>query len=309
MAYSRIRRRRVRRRRNPIRRNRVTRTRRVRTYRSRRMRLPRRSILNLTSVKKKDSMGHVTNVGTGSTTTFTTNPAIFTQNGAQPYATSIWMFSPSARDQTINAGGSDEVAVALRNSTRTYSKGYGESIQIRTNTGASWKWRRVVILNKNTTLYGTPGSPTPIYRDTAGTGMQRIVAPLNNSQFAILTEQLIVGNPGSGDSVDIFAFKFDPNRCKVLYDKTVAFNGGNQYGWSRSFNQYFPIQKTVVYNETENADSETSNYLSAPGALNSAGDILVIDFLACQSAPDPASGAPVHSLSLTLDGRYYWHER
>lgn len=132
-----------------------------RTYRRRRP-MTRKSLLNMTSEKKRDKMLNYTNVTSSSQTgsgTFTSAPAILTGGSSTPFV-AVWC--ATARDNTTSS--TDRIGnkfdVATRTASLCYMVGLKETIEIQVADGLPWQWRRICFTFKGSnSLAGTLPPP------------------------------------------------------------------------------------------------------------------------------------------------------
>ena len=185
MAYARTFRRRTYRKRAPARRPRKSSYRkRPRTRRPTRrtMRPTKRSILNLTSRKKRDVMLQTSNT---SSTGAAKAPAVGATviNGSN----GGWFYwSPTARDLDTVAGQPNTVSQeASRTSTTCFARGLSERLDIQTSSSVPWKWRRICFWTKSKEFLASASGATFNYNGwletSAGVSRAFINSFLNNN--------------------------------------------------------------------------------------------------------------------------------
>lgn len=293
--YTRRRRRaRTSRRRYAVRKTVASRGRRARKYSG--ARNSRRRILNITSIKKHDNMmpGVITPDGT-----FNLNPLTTTTGFTS-------LFCPSARRLGLHAEGE-----SARQRQTTFSVGYKERLQVDVLGGGVWKWRRVVFTYKGRSLYDQDTLwIVPYYNkvvDPTGHGvdMVRAIAQPTLDQAAHIRSVLWDGFEG-GDWGSEFTAKVDTSRITPMYDRTVTLNPGNESGMSRTFRQWYPTRKNLVYDDDEDdtAPTDGGSPVSVTGKPGM-GDLYVYDIV---YNAVPATGGN-QALTFNPEGTYYWHER
>lgn len=301
MAYSRFRRRRLRRRRNPIRRRTITRTRRVRTRRPRRSMISRRRILNVSSTKKQDAMMPWSS-NRNDTPSYTSGPILFDRT-LSFNANRTMVFVPTARDRTI-AGTSDPNSEARRTATSTYARGYAERVTISTNSGLPWRWRRIVFMFKGTSLIAD--NADQFYYERTTQGMSRLQIPTKTANDVTMDQTIFQGSLDV-DWASRMDAPLDRTRIKVVSDVTRTFNPGNQTGTSRTFNTFYPINHTLIYNDDEYGNDTLDVYFSSTHPA-SCGDMYIVDYFSSMALPEPLLSG-TSQIAVQCEGRYYWHER
>lgn len=281
-------RRRTRRSRRPIRRRPVRRRpirRRVPRRRS------RRTLLNITSQKKRDtlvpthylssswSLGGITIEGGSG-------------NGTQPF-----LFCPTARPLSIT----DNKAQNSRTSTTPYYRGYAETVRISTVTDKPWTWRRVVFAS-NAIKHASDSVRN--WYDAAPYGITRAIHPLVGTNVIPYIQGECFQGTVSVDFVDYTSGMLNRDRIRVISDRTVTLFSGNASGIQRVFKNWYPLSRTMIYDDREDGDVKTSNPYSVAASKATLADVYVLDFF------KPASNATSSDkLYFEPQGCIYWHER
>lgn len=302
MAYSRYRRRRIRRRRNPIRRRRVTRTRRVRTRRPRRAMMSRRRILNITTTKKQDAMAPWSS-NASNVTPSTNGPILFDRTTAFNDSRTM-IFIPTARDRSIGNTNPDPNSESRRTATATFARGYAERITISTNSGLPWRWRRVVFMFKGSQFY--QDGADQFYYERTLQGMTRLQIPTKTANQDIIDLICFQGSLGY-DWANRVDAPLDRSRITVISDVVRTLNPGNQTGLTRTYNCFYPINKTLIYNDDEFGGDTSEAYFSSY-TNQSCGDMYVMDYFSSMALPEPLQTG-TSQIAVQCEGRYYWHER
>lgn len=263
--------------------------------------MTKRSILNTTSKKKRDTMLPWTNMTASSqsgSTTYTTAPAVIT-GGVSLAPMIIWC--ATARDMTPNSVPSAPGYIATRTATSCYMKGLSEKIEIQISDGLPWQWRRICFTSKAfVDEVNTTGSFT-LFNETSN-GMQRTINQPTGANRVAVERSLFKGEVNV-DWNDQMIAPLDRARFTVMYDKTITIAAGNESGSIRKYNRYHPMNKTLVYNDEERGDTEESAYYSV-GSKAGMGDYYVVDIFR------PRVGSTTsNQLLFSPNTTLYWHEK
>lgn len=255
---------------------------------TRRPRMGRRSILNITSIKKHDNM----------------LPAVVGTPGSAPVlgpilmpATTAFLFCPTARPV-----GTFDVGEVQRTRQLTFSRGYREKVQFALADGTPWIWRRIVFTYKGPDFYGASGSQLP-WLDVGpaqDSNMQRLIAPLAGTQYVNLRAILYDGNEGV-DWFNQFTAKVDTSRVSLRSDRTISINPGNDAGKNLSRTFWYPTNKNLLYDDDEDGSASDANFVSVKSKIGM-GDLYVYDVF----GPSKAGSQPA---VFQTEGTYYWHEK
>lgn len=265
-----------------FRRRRVTRRRVVRRH------VSRRRILSVSTVKKWDDMPPAVVQGIPAVT-----PIVVT--GPQRS-----VFICSARRQYSGTVGLDH----NRASSRTFCRGYKETALLDISGSTEWGWRRIVFAFKGDIYTGSGTATDQPFYDDPTSGMTRSVqASLSIGALAAVQQSIYEGTQGV-DWQDERVAKPDRDRITLLSDKTRMLKGTTDDDHAHRFNLWYPINKDLFYNDIQSGKQTNIDYVSTQ-ADNTIGDIYIYDFWW------PANFGLTETLSMriTLQGRYYWHER
>lgn len=261
-----------------------------------------RSILNKTSRKKRDTMLCLSNttptVPSGSTN-YLTAPAVLNAGG-------VYLF-PWIATWRDNGGQGTIYDDAVRSSTTCYMRGLKEKINLVSNDGTQWLWRRVCFTYKGGDFYGKTANGYTLAAQNAY-GFQRVVNDINNAGSAgqpLRTEFLnVMFRGGNGrDWNNVFSAPLNTTRISVKYDKTTSISSGNSAGKNMIFNRWHGMNKNLVYDDDEDG-VETSPGAASTGGKPGMGDYYVLDFF--QSGPASSSGS---QLVFAPEATLYWHEK
>lgn len=259
--------------------------------------MTRKRILNTTSRKKRDEMLPYFQNGKGATGG--SGPAQF---NATTGAVFVW--AATARDFTTSTSGNTAPVswIAARTASSCYMVGLKETIEIQTSTGLPWQWRRICFTKKGPLglssapeLETTYGEQRLLYNYNAGnagdtTDTQTLYSLIFNGAYGIdWTEPLIA--------------KTDRNRVSVKYDRTVTVSSGNASGKLFKKNFWMPMRSTLLYDDDENAMTETGSKYSTTGKIGM-GDYYVVDIIR-----GGIGGTSSDQIQFSPCSTLYWHER
>lgn len=193
-------------------------------------------------------------------------------------------------------------AQATRSASACYMRGLKESIQIQTNNGRPWQWRRICVTLKNTSLYQT-NAPDLRYFDNGVSGSHRVV----NNIIGLSPENLLMDYIFRGsrevDWQDVMNASVDTARVTLHYDQTRRIASGNQYGMMRNYKMWHGMNKTLYYDDSEDGGIMVPSAFSV-GDKRGMGDYLVLDFIRAGSGAEEGDQMIWHP-NATL----YWHEK
>nr|QTE03620.1 MAG: capsid protein [Gemycircularvirus] len=289
-------------------------TRRKRTYRKK---TSRRSLLNVTSRKKRNGMNPWTNqqgdpktVGVGALVipgTTSTTPGV---SGIAGYV----IFRPTAMDLDATGTPNTIANAAQRTSSTCYMKGFAENIRIETNTGNPWFHRRICFTSKDPAFYtrnpsDTSGTDNNIIAQAAvetTQGWQRLTANMNVSgltQTGLIQRGIIFKGAEGVDWDDAIVAPLDTTRIGVKFDKTWVYKSGNERGILREHKLYHPMNHNIVYDDDETGSTmaqATHSVIDNRGM----GNYLVLDIFSQGS-----SGSSADRLMMRCNSTLYWHEK
>lgn len=248
--------------------------------------MTKRRILNVTSTKKQDNMLPYVQLGDG--TGQAIGPTTVPSAGGGAY-----IFSPSAR--TFDNTGNTPMA---RNSQTTYVRGFKEKISMRMSDGAGWRWRRIVFAAKG---LGTANTGRP-YLDTSS-GYARVMTRISGSTFYDNLVAILFKGTYNVDWSNPYTAKVDTQRVTLLSDKSRTIGNGNTSPRYLKHQQWYPINKNIVYGDEEAGGLVTGNLYSTTSKAG-IGDIYVLDFFDCAEGT-----ANAHTLIVDPECTYYWHEK
>ncbi|AXB22625.1 capsid protein [Alces alces faeces associated genomovirus MP111] len=295
----------------PVRGGRTTRrsTKKRPTYRRKSRTMSKKRILNISSRKKRDTMAPIQQNGSSGT------PAIgaLNINGApgNPGNATFVFWCATARDNTVAQGGaaSSVYNPETRTATTCYMRGLKENVEMQTSTGIPWQWRRICFTYKDMTevCATNNGGISGFYEGSNGYG--RLMYNMFSSgsaadvkAYTALQTLLFRGTIGV-DWNDYITAPIDTQRVGLKYDKTRVIQSGNANGMLRKYQMWHPMNKNLVYDDSEKGGADTAGYFSI-GGKPGMGDFLVLDIFM------PGKGSSSSDvLSFEATSTLYWHEK
>lgn len=271
----------------------------------RRSRIPRRrmqskrSLLNLTSTKKRDNVSPAFyRVGDGITATPVLNAIALTATTPAFSTAHAIIWSPTTREYASPGNASDHA----RRSQSPFYRGLSERIRIKTSNSSPWLWRRILFAMKGDL------DPSVAFHLKTGNRYLRGMALLSdgsitgNTAQGLINNQIFNGTPGN-DWNDVMLAKTDTNTVTIMYDKTVQLKSGNDTGIIRDVKLWHPMNKTLYYEYDENGSFDVSFMTAAPGKRGM-GDVYVYDLFQPHTFDEDGG-----SLEFNPNATIYWHEK
>lgn len=269
--------------------------RRRRTYRRRRT-MSTRKVLNITSRKKCDNMMPIVVAEDSAVTT-------------GPYASPsplLCLFVPNARTTRTPV-----TNPAVRNSSDIFAVGYKEKVRIDIRGGATFMWRRIVFMLKGDDLRRFMDSsdagniPNQLYDETVEGGCRRVIGPLQgvtNAQTEL--QKYVFRGQADVDWSDQFTAPLDTRRITVKSDRVRTIRPGNASGASRHYKMWYPIRRTISYEDDMESDVVGDRAFSTAG-LRGVGDMYVMDIMGITNGNGQT---PLTEYTFSPEGAFYWHE-
>lgn len=309
MAYSRYRRKTRRGYRSSARKPRSARpsryTGRTRRY-TRKRPMSKKSILNITSRKKRDTMLSYSNTNSAGAQITPAAGPMYVKGDTGAYA--LWV--ATARDLTPGSGGLGTVAnESSRTATSCYMRGLSDKLRIQTSSGLPWFHRRIVFTSKGIDPFRLASS--------SDTGASQQFLENSNGMVRLLFNNLINNTPNYLNNINGVIFKgaqgvdwsdfvtapTDPRRITVKFDKTWTMQSGNNLGVVRERKLWHGMNKTLVYDDDESGTSESTSYFSTD-SKSGMGDVYVLDFI-----QPGTGGAATDLMRFESTATLYWHEK
>jgi len=263
--------------------------------------MPRRSILNLVSHKKRDTM-------LGSTT-FPADPANvggLTVTAPTP-AVLLWNASARLLAQTGDEG-TIYPSTAQRENTTCYYRGVKDAITVRTTGSSAWRWRRI-IFNFKGPIPGVDMDRTLAFFDVNNRERyQRVAVALPFASVAALYSTVFRGlgindlTVSPQDWLDPITAPIDTTRITTKYDKVFQVRSGNDSGVVKTYPLWHGINKNIVYNDKEIGGNLSPSYVSTTGKPGM-GDLYIMDIIIGNSDDE------AEHLDWIPTSTVYWHEK
>lgn len=275
-----------------------------------RTRIRKRAVLNVTSRKKRDTMLSFSNSdGNGVQRAPAAGPAVIRGDSI-----GVFFWCPTARVMDTAAGVPGSVIQeAVRTSTTCYWRGVKESIDVETNTGVPWYWRRIVFTYR--ALHEpfneqVPGSTDPLatlspYIESSN-GYARFWndQTINNAGTTGIERFNILFRGSQGqDWSNLMTAPVDTRRVGLLYDKRIPLSSGNANGVYRQFQRWHPFNKNIVYDDDETGDQQFSSVFSVDDKRG-LGNVYILDMIVAG-----AQGTASDLLRVESTATAYWHEK
>lgn len=192
---------------------------------------------------------------------------------------------------------------ATRTSHVCFMKGLKENIEITTNDGLPWQWRRICFTMKGGVLAQNFDTTTQqLYAET-NTGWKRVVNSAYGSAAVGGIQSLIFRGSAGVDWSNIMTAPIETNNITIKYDRYHNIKAGNDSGTIRNYKLYHPMNKNLNYDDDEEGGKETTRNVSTAGKPGM-GDYYVIDIF------QPRIGGTSSSvLRFEPTATLYWHEK
>lgn len=133
-------------------------------------------------------------------------------------------------------------------------------------------------------------------------GWNRLLVNSTASTTAQSLYGILFQGTQSVDWQDVFTAKVDTGRVTLKSDRTRILASGNSKGRFFKFNQWYPMNKNLLYANDENGESETLDVLSTT-AKAGMGDFYVVDIF------NSNGGTSSDLLDFNPEATLYWHEK
>lgn len=255
-------------------------------------------MLNLTSQKKRDTMLCYTDVNENGP-----EAGPFVQDAARMAATGASFFtfawSPTARPaEDSEAIKGHKIDLATRTNHRIFAKGLKENVQLVTNSGNAWQWRRVCFTLKGDQFMDTVDPDTSSFFRQTSNGMVRLVKLIPNEDIFIP----LFRGARDQDWIDPFNAALNTDLATIKYDKVRHIQSGNASGVFRNYKLWHGMNQNILYRDEEDGDTLYSSPRSTTGKQGM-GDYYVVDFFRA------IGGTSSDYLDFLPQASFYWHEK
>jgi len=263
--------------------------------------MSKKSILNISSRKKRDVMAYYTNVTLedGASATYHNGPALLAGGQTDPY---VFLWCATARDNELGSGGAGTVFdPATRTSSTCFMRGLSEKVELQITDGMPWQWRRICFTAKGLQLLITESATFKLNFENSS-GYQRVVNQMTGLNRTAVENYMFKGREQK-DWYDPLTAPLDPTRITVKYDKTITIASGNEQGAIRKYSRWMPMNHNLVYDDDEDGGGVDADHYSVQGKAGM-GDYYIVDYF----RPRDGSNSDNH-LAFAPQATLYWHEK
>lgn len=264
--------------------------------------MSKRSVLNVTSKKKRNGMLTITTSGSnGTPITPAVGPAFV---NAVDGGVFLWCATAqSSATATVQEN-------AARTSDVCYMKGLSEHVRIQTSSGLPWFHRRICFSYRGA-VFRNGLDPSPVntvsaYYDDGARGVARWAqnsANNNTPQTLQAWFGILFKGVENIDWTDRIIAPVDTTRVDLKMDKTWTIQSGNANGIVRERKLWHPMNKNLYYDDDESGDNEVASYFSVVDKRGM-GDYYIIDII-----QGGTGGTTTDKLQVTYNSTLYWHEK
>jgi len=266
--------------------------------------MSKRSLLNVTSRKKRDTMLNFTNITAASQqggASYIQGPSIITGGYVVPNPI---LFCATGRAMDTNAAGNrgNVTDEATRTASTCYMKGISEAVEIQINDNLPWQWRRICFTYKglNASMPATTGFGMNLLTSS---GQKRTSNMLPNNAYRDTLSGLLFKGRQNSDWDNFMTAPTDSSRVTIKYDRTRTIASGNEGGVIRKYKFWHGMNKNLVYDDDENGGDEDVQFYSNQGKAGM-GDYFIVDLFL------PRIGSTgSNQLSFQPEATLYWHEK
>jgi len=270
----------------------------------------RKSILNVSSRKKRDTMRPVSFPNWEA-------PGVqsrYEMNGSFGLTVLGWVATARDRSPVFPFIPGNQASVdnpTVRTAKTCYMRGLKENIEVQTSTGLTWQWRRVCFTFKGAEIFQPSGpsalGSTVMWNEDSSGYRRGLFSLTSSNAFAVRTwdniqSQLFKGTLGQ-DYSNYLTAPLDRDLVTVKWDRTHVIRSGNNLGTMQRFKEWHPMNKNLIYDDDEVGGEESASNLSARGRRGM-GDYYVIDIFV-----PGIGGTTSDGLTFDPEATLYWHER
>jgi hypothetical protein len=217
----------------------------------------------------------------------------------------IFPWCVTARDCTTSValGKGTITDQATRTSQTCFMRGLRENIEITTNDGLPWQWRRICFTFKGQRLAtAIVQTGTAIATETTSGYVRVVNTAYGNTAVSALQSYVFKGAAGV-DWSNIMTAPTDNTNISIKYDRTITIASGNEDGTIRNYKRWHGMNQNLVYGDDEQGGTENISGYSTEGKPGM-GDYYVVDIF------QPRVGGNVNSvLRFEPSATLYWHEK
>lgn len=190
----------------------------------------------------------------------------------------------------------------LRSRETCFMRGFKERIRVQSNSGLTWKWRRVTFTTKGPAFYELAPDGTLYYANWPNTGNVRVLSQTDNAWRSRMDQILFKGAFGRDYRTYMDAV-IDRDVITVKSDVTRTISSGNAQGVWKTYDIWHPMNGNLVYSDDENGDGMTTSGFSTSSKMGM-GDYYIIDFF-----QPSLTGTSTDRLLIDMTSTLYWHEK
>nr|QJB18569.1 MAG: capsid protein [Genomoviridae sp.] len=256
----------------------------------------RKRVLNLTSVKKRDTMAPAERTGAPG------DPWIPTQSNIVPDVTTPgnvvrFHFWPATARTSVTTIATD--SPSKRQQSTCFLVGIKEETHFEVQTGTPWEHRQIIFSAKG---LGELDWVNDYVAFNQNFGYLRGQNEMSQTNQAVLADILFAGVQGV-DFVGYMNAPVDRNRFTIHRDRTRQIRGGNDSGQLKRYSDWLPLRKNLNYDDTEQGSEIIPSRWSRLGKAGM-GDVFFLDLFRSLTTADPND-----LLSWRSNATLYWHER
>lgn len=213
-----------------------------------------------------------------------------------------WAATVRGLDESNTAHGT-VYDTATRTAQTCFMRGLAENVEITTNDGLPWQWRRICFTLKGPALSNVITGTSMSLNQITSQGIVRVVNTAFGNSAVGAIQSLVFRGAAGVDWSNIMTAPTDTTNVTIKYDKTVTIASGNEDGMIRNYRFWHPMNKNLVYGDDEQGGGEIYSGFSTVGKPGM-GDFYVIDIF------QPRTGGTSSSvLRFEPTAKLYWHEK
>ncbi|WGD01118.1 MAG: capsid protein [Genomoviridae sp.] len=255
----------------------------------------RKNILNITSVKKKDTMVPAETDDFG--VTWNVNSKNIVPEAGSSGEPRVFFWPATARTNISSTG---TPAAAKRERQNCFMVGLKEEVHFEINTGVPWEWRQIVFTAKG--LANLPFVDGYVAFSAESSGYMRGLREMDESAQVVLFNHLFKGAAGV-DWIGLMNAPVDRGRFTILRDRTRQLKSGNSDGMLRRYSDWLPMRKGLLYADEEVGPEQSGSRWSTM-SKQGMGDVFIVDIFRTTVSADAAD-----LLNWRPNATLHWHER
>lgn len=195
----------------------------------------------------------------------------------------------------------DRSAPNVRERTSCFMRGLKETVRLQTNSGLTWKWRRICFTHKGGEFIRSAHEGA-YFSYINGRGPARNLSITDSANRTVFDREIFEGTFNM-DYRTYMEAKVDTTRVSLKYDRIMTIQSGNERGVWRHYKMWHPMNKNLVYDDDEAGDNITGSQVSVNSKLGM-GDYYVVDLF-----QPSVTGTNAERMSVDINSVLYWHEK